>query len=95
MIKVDQPPKAKIDTTQDLLSISGRIDHVELVLKKFDQLYNDYVNHLLRVRLIRVPTDKEEKMIVEYVSKTFQTKVSINRLANDKAEINIIGRQKQ
>jgi hypothetical protein len=50
---------------------------------------------LLRVRLMRVPTDKEEKMIVEYVSKTFQTKVSINRLANDKAEINIIGRQKQ
>ena len=44
---------------------------------------------------MRVPTDKEEKMIVEYVLKTFQTKVSINRLANDKAEINIKGRQRQ
>jgi hypothetical protein len=41
VIKVDQPPKAKIDTTQDLLSISGRIDHVEIVLKEFDRLYND------------------------------------------------------
>ena len=95
MIKVDHLPKANIDTTQDLFSISGRIDNVELVLKKFDQLYNDYVNHLLRVRLIRVPTEKEEKMIVEYVSTNFQTKVSINRLANDKAEIDIKGRQRQ
>jgi hypothetical protein len=50
---------------------------------------------LVSVPLLRVPTDKEEKMIVEYVSKTFQTKVSINRLANDKAEINIKGRQRQ
>ena len=41
MIKVDHLPKANIDTTQDLLSNSGRIDHVELVLKEFDRLYND------------------------------------------------------
>ena len=34
-------------------------------------------------------------MIVEYVSENFQTKVSINRLANDKAEIDIKGRQRQ
>jgi hypothetical protein len=95
VIKVDQSPNANIDTTQDLLSISGRIDHVELFLKEFGKLYNNEENHLLRVRLMRVPTDKEEKMIVEYVSKTFQTKVSINRLANHNAEINIIGRQKQ
>ena len=79
-----------------MLIISGRIDHVELVLAEFNRLYNDENNHLLRLPLTpRPPSQKEEKMIIDYASKTFKTQVWITRRIDSKSEINIKGRQRQ
>ena len=49
-------------------------------------------NNQLRVQLRRVPSEKEEKMIVAYVLNTFKTQVSIIR---EKKEIEIKDIQKQ
>jgi hypothetical protein len=78
-----------------VLIISGRIDHVELVLAEFNRLYNDENNHTLKLPLYRTPSKKEEKMIIDYALKTFQTQVWIISLADGTSEINIRGKQRQ
>jgi hypothetical protein len=46
--------------------VSGREDLVKQVIAKFEELYKDDSNHILKEKLDRVPSSAEEKMIREY-----------------------------
>jgi hypothetical protein len=52
--------------TRETFIVKGREDHVKQVIAKFEELYKDDSNHILKEKLDRVPSSAEEKMIREY-----------------------------